>query len=110
MADDSPELIITPEESALDEIIELPEPTPEDKTIVIASDVFPELLLVAPMFDRPLFPKMMVPVMITDDDLEQELLKGFKSELKYIGLVFSKPTNNNNKRSLFFTSFFTVTE
>ena len=98
MADDSPELTITPEESELDEIIELPEPTPEDKPIVIASEVFPELLLIAPMFDRPLFPKMMVPVMITDDDLEQELLKGFKSKLKYIGLVFSKPSNNNNNK------------
>ena len=98
MADDSPELIITPEEPELEEVLALTEPTPEDKSIVIASDVFPEVLLVAPMFDRPLFPKMMVPVMITDDDLEQELLESFKDELKYLGLVFSKPPAQNGKQ------------
>ena len=97
MADDSPELIITPEQSELEEATALSEPTPEDKSIVIASDVFPEVLLVVPMFDRPLFPKMILPVMITDDDLEKELLEGFQSELKYIGLIFSKSASNNGK-------------
>ncbi len=73
------------------------EPGPQDKSIIIASDVFPETLLIVPLYDRPLFPKMMLPVIITDEELEKHLLKEMKSSLKYLGLVFTQRDEESEK-------------
>ena len=54
----------------------------EDKSIIIASDLFPEQLLIVPLYDRPLFPKMMLPVIISDEELEQHMMKVMKDSLK----------------------------
>ena len=69
----------------------------EDKSIIIASDLFPEQLLIVPLYDRPLFPKMMLPVIISDEELEQHMMKVMKDSLKYIGLVFSFRENEEMK-------------
>ncbi len=72
----------------------------EDKTIIIASDLFPEQLLIVPLYDRPLFPKMMLPVIISDEELEQHMMKVMKDSLKYIGLVFSFRENEEDEGKL----------
>ncbi len=72
----------------------------EDKSIIIASDLFPEQLLIVPLYDRPLFPKMMLPVIISDEELEQHIMKVMKDSLKYIGLVFSFRENEENEGKL----------
>ena len=33
------------------------EAVPEDKSLVVSEDVFPESLIIVPLYDRPLFPK-----------------------------------------------------
>ncbi len=72
----------------------------EDKSIIIASDLFPEQLLIVPLYDRPLFPKMMLPVIISDEELEQHMMKVMKDSLKYIGLVFSSRENEEDEGKL----------
>jgi len=72
----------------------------EDKSIIIASDLFPEQLLIVPLYDRPLFPKMMLPVIISDEELEQHMMKVMKDSLKYIGLVFSFRENEEDEGKL----------
>ncbi len=72
----------------------------EDKSIIIASDLFPEQLLIVPLYDRPLFPKMMLPVIISDEELEQHMMKVMKDSLKYIGLVFSFRENEEDEGNL----------
>ena len=72
----------------------------EDKSIIIASDLFPEQLLIVPLYDRPLFPKMMLPVIISDEELEQHMMKVMKDSLKYIGLVFSFRENEEGEGKL----------
>ena len=42
------------------------EAIPEDKSLVVSEDVFPECLIIVPLYDRPLFPKMLLPVIISD--------------------------------------------
>ena len=72
----------------------------EDKSIIIASDLFPEQLLIVPLYDRPLFPKMMLPVIISDEELDQHMMKVMKDSLKYIGLVFSFRENEEDEGKL----------
>ena len=72
----------------------------EEKSIIIASDLFPEQLLIVPLYDRPLFPKMMLPVIISDEELEEHMMKVMKDSLKYIGLVFSFRENEEDEGKL----------
>lgn len=77
-----------------EEIIEIEgniiEALPEEKSLVISEDVFPDTLLIVPLYDRPLFPKMILPVIIADEKLEKVLEDELKAPLRYVGLVFSQ--------------------
>ena len=88
------------DEETREEIIEVPEKIgealPEDKSLVISEDVFPDTLLIVPLYDRPLFPKMLLPVIISDEQLEKVLLEELKGELRYVGLVYSYDADGNN--------------
>ena len=64
MSENSELLEQTPEKVIEDAV----ESSSEEKSIIIASDLFPEQLLIVPLYDRPLFPKMMLPVIISDED------------------------------------------
>ena len=81
------------DDDSQEEIIEVPEniieALPEDKSLVISEDVFPNSLLIVPLYDRPLFPKMLLPVIISDENLEKVLLEELKGPLRYVGLVYS---------------------
>ena len=65
------------------------EALPEDKSLVVSEDVFPDSLLIVPLYDRPLFPKMLLPVIISEEKLGKVLLKELKGPLRYVGLVYS---------------------
>ena len=57
------------EEENREDVIEVSETIcealPEDKSLVVSEDVFPESLIIVPLYDRPLFPKMLLPVIIS---------------------------------------------
>ena len=76
-----------------EEIIEIEgdslEAITEEKSLVISEDIFPDSLLIVPLYDRPLFPKMLLPVIISDEKLENVLEDELKGPLKYVGLVYS---------------------
>ena len=38
-------------------------PTPDDKSIIITRELIPEALLLIPLYSRPLFSKMMAPLL-----------------------------------------------
>ena len=61
----------------------------DEKSLVISEDVFPESLLLVPLYDRPLFPKMLLPVIISDQKLEELLEEEIKNDIRYVGLVYS---------------------
>lgn len=71
------------------------EALPEDKSLVVSEDVFPDSLLIVPLYDRPLFPKMLLPVIISDEKLEKVLLEELKESLRYVGLVYSFEQDKN---------------
>ena len=72
------------------------EALPEDKSLVVSEDVFPDSLLIVPLYDRPLFPKMLLPVIISDEKLEKVLLEELKESLRYVGLVYSFEQDKNS--------------
>lgn len=70
--------------------IENGEDSGEEKTIVVADAVLPPSLPVIPLFDRPLFPKMMAPIVLGNNKESKELLKVVEENSKYVGLVLVK--------------------
>ncbi|MBU2648041.1 endopeptidase La [bacterium] len=62
----------------------------EDKTIVVADSVLPPSLPLIPLFDRPLFPKMMAPIVLGNNAESRELLNLIESSSKYVGLILVK--------------------
>ena len=62
----------------------------QDKEIVLARAIFPPQLPVIPLNNRPLFPKMMVPMLIEADNLKMLLADRAQSDSKYVGLFLLK--------------------
>ncbi|MBT4087264.1 MAG: AAA family ATPase, partial [Deltaproteobacteria bacterium] len=59
----------------------------EDKTIVVADIVLPPSLAVIPLFDRPLLPKMMAPIVLGNNAESRALLDAVDGASKYVGLI-----------------------
>ncbi len=89
----SPDSEFENENDSQEEVIEIQgniiDALPEDKSLVVSEDVFPDSLLIVPLYDRPLFPKMLLPVIISEEKLGKVLLKELKGPLRYVGLVYS---------------------
>ncbi len=46
-----------------------------NQQLLLAQDVLPEALLIIPLFDRPMFPKMMGPIMVEDPRIQKTILE-----------------------------------
>jgi ATP-dependent Lon protease len=72
----------------------------DNKTIVPARFVFPNTLPVLPLLNRPLFPKMMVPLSVDDDALKAMLTSTAQSSSKFIGLVLARNGGDTEDRHI----------
>ncbi len=75
----------------------LDETNPEEdaKSLVIARDLLPDALVIFPLYDRPMFPKMMGPVIIENPQIQQIIFDAQeKSKPMYLGLLLVKPTED----------------
>ncbi len=62
------------------------------KSLVVAKDLLPDSLMVIPLHDRPMFPKMMGPIIVDDAVLQQAVMKHVNQNAPlYFGLVLQKP-------------------
>jgi len=62
------------------------------KSLIVAKDLLPDTLTIIPLHDRPMFPKMMGPIIIDDAKLQQEVLEHVNESIPlYFGLVLQKP-------------------
>lgn len=62
------------------------------KSLVVTKDLLPERLMIIPLHDRPMFPKMMGPIIIDDVNLQQAVMKHVNRNAPlYFGLVLQKP-------------------
>jgi ATP-dependent Lon protease len=58
-----------------------------ERSIVLAQEVLPETLLIVPMFERPIFPKMIGPVVIVGDELKREVVDALQSSKPHLALL-----------------------
>ncbi len=64
-----------------------------ETSLVVAKDILPEQLMVIPLHDRPMFPKMMGPVIVDDDVLQRTVLKHMnQNKPLYFGLILLRPS------------------
>lgn len=63
-----------------------------EKSLVVTKDLLPNKLMVIPLHDRPMFPKMMGPIIVDDTVLQQAIMKHVNQNAPlYFGLVLQKP-------------------
>ncbi|TKB10056.1 endopeptidase La [Desulforhopalus sp. IMCC35007] len=66
-----------------------------EKSLMIAKDLLPEKLMVIPLHDRPMFPKMMGPIIVDDVVLQQAVMKHVNQNTPlYFGLILQKPADD----------------
>jgi ATP-dependent Lon protease len=73
---------------------------PGSRSLVIATELLPESLLIVPLFDRPLFPKMMSPIIVANEELKKEVVKGLQASEQHLGLVLASSTREELPRGL----------
>ncbi|SDO65117.1 endopeptidase La [Desulforhopalus singaporensis] len=62
------------------------------KSLVVSKDLLPEKIMVIPLHDRPMFPKMMGPVIVDDPVLQQAVMKHVNQKKPlYLGLILLHP-------------------
>jgi ATP-dependent Lon protease len=68
----------------------------ESKSLVVATENPPERLMLFPLHDRPMFPKMMGPVIIDDKNYQRIIIEtGEHTQPMYFGLLLVKPSEDN---------------
>ncbi len=66
-----------------------------EKSLVVAKDLLPDRLMVIPLHDRPMFPKMMGPIIVDDVVLQQAIMKHMNRNTPlYFGLILQKPKDD----------------
>ena len=65
-------------------------PAPEEKAIVVADSLLPSVIPLIPLTDRPIFPKMMHPLVVVDERYKKIILDNMEGAPSYLGLVLVK--------------------
>lgn len=65
------------------------------KSLMVAKDLLPEKMMVIPLHDRPMFPKMMGPIIVDDTGLQQAIMKHMNQNAPlYFALILQRPTDD----------------
>jgi len=67
-----------------------PLPSPDDSTLVLARDTFPPTLPIVPMINRPVFPRMTIPIVVEDDKLKDMLVDAVRAQRKFVGIILQR--------------------
>ena len=70
--------------------VELDTATGDHQSIVVAREHFPKHLLLIPTMERPLFPKMMGPIFVSNAELKKTVLEQLSQNQPYFGLVLAR--------------------
>ena len=88
--EDKPETVDDVEVVESDPDVTDSEPTAADQKLVLARDVYPSQLPIIPISDRPLFPKMTVPMIMDDEPLVKMLIELAETETRFVGIVLQR--------------------
>ncbi|MBL7114303.1 MAG: endopeptidase La [Kiritimatiellae bacterium] len=76
------------------EIVDMEEESSDEQQMVLARETYPSHLPILPLNQRPVFPRMTVPVAIEDEALRKMLIETTESDQKYVGLVLARPIDS----------------
>ncbi len=66
------------------------------KSLVLANEILPESLLILPLHDRPMYPKMMGPILIDEPKFQKLIFEAAdQNHLMYFGLLLVRPSDDN---------------
>ncbi|PID41088.1 MAG: endopeptidase La [Proteobacteria bacterium] len=66
-----------------------------ENALVVAQEMLPDRMIIIPLHDRPLFPKMMGPIIVEDADLQKLIIaEQQKGVPLFLGLLLVRPSNN----------------
>jgi len=66
-----------------------------ETSLIVARDLLPETVLIIPLFDRPMFPKMMGPIIVEDPRIQSPILEAQQQGVPiYLGLLLVRPTED----------------
>jgi len=71
----------------------------EEKRIVLATEVLPENLAVIPINDRPIFPGIVIPIIIENDTLKSAIETVYQSAHKTVGLFLTRGEEEEEKET-----------
>ncbi len=66
----------------------------DDKTVVLARDLMPSALPFIPLSERPVFPKMTVPMLVDSPEIVKMLVDRVDPGTRYVGLVLRRKTES----------------
>jgi ATP-dependent Lon protease len=69
------------------------------ESLVLARQVYPTQLPIVPLNTRPVFPKMVVPMLIDDADMRKMISQTAKSESKFVGLVLKRADDEGGQQN-----------
>lgn len=78
-------------------------PKGDDTSLVVADALLPTVLPVIPLNDRPLFPKMMAPVIVMNNPQTKAILDAIESASQYVALILMKEDENSPSTTPQFT-------
>ncbi|MEM7031350.1 MAG: endopeptidase La [Chloroflexota bacterium] len=82
--------IIDPDQPTEDETAEV-----QDSSVIVPDEQLPDQLLLVPLRQRPLFPKMMAPVLVEDDAVKKVLMDALQDGgQRHIGLLLLRPNDD----------------
>lgn len=73
---------------------------PEEKQLVLARELLPDKLPIIPVTSRPLFPKMIAPVLIDDPRGKKAVQDVLQANSKYVGIVLTRPRENQPEQGI----------
>jgi ATP-dependent Lon protease len=68
----------------------------ENTNIVLANEIFPETLTIIPMFNRPVFPGVMLPLILSGQEIINSINEALENNQAYIGGVLIKEADQMN--------------
>ncbi len=57
------------------------------RDMVVSSEFLPPILPILPLHDRPLFPRMMVPLLVFNEGIQEALVEMFNNSQRFVGLL-----------------------
>src|SRR3990172_9682336 len=73
--------------------------TDDSSQLIVAKDILPEVLFIIPISHRPIFPGMMIPIVLTGDFMIDTANKILESEKKIGGAVLAKEQHEGTLKS-----------